>query len=114
MTAVPAVWLLICTTAAGLIKIFDPNPALGFMAQAGKYQAAMAKGELLAPAKSMDQMQHIVFNGYLNAGLTALFLLVVASILVYSIRAIAQARRNPERSDTERPAQPIPADHVPV
>ena len=114
VTAVPATWLLVCTTTAGLIKIFDANPALGFVAQARKYHAAMANGELLAPAKSMDQMQHIVFNGYLNAGLTALFLLVVASILVYSIKAIAKARRNPLRSDTERPPQPFPADHVPV
>ncbi|MFY2764224.1 carbon starvation CstA family protein [Arenimonas sp. MALMAid1274] len=114
VTAVPAVWLLICTTTAGLIKIFDPDPALGFMAQARRYQAAMADGQLLAPAKSMDQMQHIVSNGYLNTGLTALFLMVVASILFYAVTAIAKARRNPQRSDTERPAQPIPADHVPV
>ncbi len=29
VTAVPAVWLLICTTYAGFIKIFDSNPAQG-------------------------------------------------------------------------------------
>ncbi|MDF0732758.1 carbon starvation CstA family protein, partial [Pseudomonas entomophila] len=27
VTLLPAVWLLICTTTAGLIKLFDPNPA---------------------------------------------------------------------------------------
>ena len=110
VTAVPAMWLLICTTAAGLIKIFDPNPAVGFLAQARKYQAAAANGELLAPAKSMDQMQHVVFNGYLNTGLTVLFLVVVAGILFYSIKAIAIARRNPQRTDRETPYVPMPAD----
>ena len=110
VTAVPATWLLICTTAAGLIKIFDPNPAVGFLAQARKYQAAAANGELLAPAKSMDQMQHVVFNGYLNTGLTVLFLVVVAGILFYSIKAIAIARRNPQRTDRETPYVPMPAD----
>ena len=30
-------WGLICTTYAGLIKIFDSNPAIGFVAQAKKY-----------------------------------------------------------------------------
>ncbi len=30
VTMLPAVWLLICTTTAGLIKLFDANPAIGF------------------------------------------------------------------------------------
>src|SRR2546427_1593897 len=42
VTAVPAIWLLICTTYAGFIKIFDSNPAQGFLAQAHKFQAALA------------------------------------------------------------------------
>ncbi len=29
VTMLPAVWLLICTTTAGLIKLFDANPAIG-------------------------------------------------------------------------------------
>ncbi len=30
VTLLPAVWLLICTTTAGFIKLFDANPAIGF------------------------------------------------------------------------------------
>lgn len=103
VTIVPTVWLLICTSAAGLIKIFDDNPAVGFLAQAHKYQAAIAKGEVVAPAKSIEQMQQIMLNSYVNTVLTALFLFVVFSVLVYSVRAIAKARANPERSDRESP-----------
>ncbi|ALN92587.1 carbon starvation CstA family protein [Lysobacter gummosus] len=103
VTILPATWLLICTTAAGLIKIFDGNPSVGFLAQAHKYSAAIAKGEVVAPAKSIDQMQQIMVNSYVNTGLTALFLFVVFSVLVYSIGAIMKARANPQRSDRESP-----------
>jgi carbon starvation protein len=103
VTMVPAAWLLICTTSAGLIKIFDSNPAQGFLAQAHKYQDGIAAGQVLAPAKTADQMQQIVTNAYVNTGLTALFLLVVFAILVYSIRAIVAARSTVARTDREAP-----------
>ncbi|MEN4903565.1 carbon starvation CstA family protein [Luteimonas sp. TWI1416] len=93
VTVVPAVWLLICTTAAGLIKLFDPKPAVGFLAQASHYKAALANGELLGAAKTAGQMQQVVVNAYVNAGLTALFLFVVFSTLFFAIRAIVRARR---------------------
>lgn len=103
VTVVPAIWLLICTTYAGLIKIFDSNPAIGFVAQAKKYQLAIADGQLLGTAKSMAQMQQVVVNSYINAGLTALFLFVVFSVLVYALRAIAKARASNIRTDRETP-----------
>lgn len=103
VTIVPTVWLLICTTTAGFIKIFDSNPAVGFLAQAHKYQDAIAQGTVVAPAKSIAQMQQIMVNSYVNTGLTALFLFVVFSVLVYAIGAILKARANPERSDRESP-----------
>ncbi len=103
VTAVPAIWLLICTTYAGFIKIFDSNPAQGFLAQAHKFQAALASDTITAPAKSVAQMKQIVVNAYVNTGLTALFLLVVGAVLVYSIKTILAARRNPRRSDRETP-----------
>ncbi len=110
VTAVPAVWLLICTSYAGLIKIFDKNPVQGFLAQAAKYRTGLANGELLAPAKSPEQMQQIVTNAYVNTGLTVLFLFVVLSILVFSIRTILVARRNPQRTDREAPYVALTAE----
>ncbi|MBP9646119.1 MAG: carbon starvation protein A, partial [Pseudoxanthomonas sp.] len=95
VTIVPTVWLLVCTTYAGWIKIFDGNPAIGFLAQARKYQGAIADGQLLGTAKSMAQMQQVMVNSYINAGLTALFLLVVLAVLFYAVRTILVARRNP-------------------
>ncbi|TWI00247.1 carbon starvation protein [Luteimonas cucumeris] len=103
VSIVPTVWLLICTTAAGWIKIFDSNPAVGFLAQANKYSAAIEAGELIAPSKDFGQMQQVMINNYVNAGLTALFLFVVFSVLFYAIGAIAKARRSTQRTDRETP-----------
>ena len=103
VTAVPAVWLLLCTTTAGLLKIFDSNPAQGFLAQAHKYQAAIATNTVTAPAQNMGEMHKIVVNAYVNTGLTALFLFVVAAILIYSIKTILAARRSTVRTDRETP-----------
>jgi len=103
VTILPATWLLICTVTAGFIKIFDSNPAVGFLAQAAKYRAGINSGEIVAPAKSIEQMQQIATNSYVNTALTALFLFVVFSVLVYAIGAVRKARANPQRSDRETP-----------
>jgi len=84
VTMVPTVWLLMCTLTAGIQKIFAANPKVGFLAHAAKYQAAYAEGKLLAPAKSMAQMQQVIFNDYLDASLAGFFVIVVLSILVFA------------------------------
>ncbi|WP_122319397.1 carbon starvation CstA family protein, partial [Pseudomonas corrugata] len=108
VTLLPAAWLLICTTTAGLIKLFDANPAIGFLALARKYNDALAAGQILAPAKSIEQMQHVVFNAYTNATLTTLFLFVVLSILFYAIKVGVAAWGTKERTDKEAPFQALP------
>ncbi|WP_426100600.1 MULTISPECIES: carbon starvation CstA family protein [unclassified Pseudomonas] len=108
VTMLPAVWLLICTTTAGFIKLFDANPAIGFLSLAKKYSDALANGQILAPAKSIDQMQHVIWNAYTNATLTALFLFVVFSILFYALKVGIAAWGNKERTDKEAPFQAIP------
>ncbi|GAA0250158.1 MULTISPECIES: carbon starvation CstA family protein [Pseudomonas] len=108
VTMLPAVWLLICTTTAGFIKLFDANPAIGFLSLAKKYSDALAGGQILAPAKSIDQMQHVIWNAYTNATLTALFLFVVFSILFYALKVGVAAWGNKERTDKEAPFQAIP------
>lgn len=108
VTILPASWLLICTVTAGLIKLFDPNPAVGFLALAKKYSTAADAGQILAPAKNVDQMQHVIFNAYTNAGLTILFLFVVFSILFYAVKVGRAAWTRTERTDKEAPYQAMP------
>ncbi|MDI2592098.1 carbon starvation protein A [Pseudomonas sp. N3-W] len=108
VTMLPAVWLLICTVTAGFIKLFDANPAIGFLSLAKKYSDALANGQILAPAKDITQMQHVIFNAYTNATLTALFLFVVFSILFYALKVGIAAWGTKERTDKEAPFQAIP------
>ncbi|MFS0828838.1 carbon starvation CstA family protein [Pseudomonas phoenicis] len=108
VTLLPAVWLLICTTTASLIKLFDANPAVGFLALANKYSTALQAGQVLAPAKDIGQMQHVVYNAYTNAGLTVLFLVVVFSILFFALKVGYRAWNHKERTDKETPFQALP------
>ena len=108
VTLLPAVWLLICTTAASLIKLFDANPAIGFLALAKKYQTALDAGQILAPAKDLGQMQNVIMNAYTNATLSVLFLVVVFSILFYALKVGRAAWIRPERSDKETAFQALP------
>jgi len=91
---VPTAWLLVCTMTAGWQKLFHPDPKIGFIANARKFAEAAARGEILAPAKSLEEMQRVVFNNYLTAGLCALFMTVVVATIVFGLRAALVARRN--------------------
>ncbi|WP_107870941.1 carbon starvation CstA family protein [Pseudoduganella sp. UC29_71] len=109
VTMVPTVWLLLCTLTAGWQKIFDANPKIGFLAHAAKYSAAIADEKVLAPAKSMAQMQQIVFNDYLDASLAGFFMIVVLSVLVFGVRTALIARANAKPTVQESPVQLMPA-----
>ncbi|OMT60985.1 carbon starvation protein A [Burkholderia pseudomallei] len=108
VTMVPTAWLLICTLTAGWQKVFDSNPKVSFLAHAAKLQAAAADGKVLAPAKSLAQMQRIIFNDYVDAALSALFILVVVSIAVYGVVAVVRARRAVQPTSRETPYEPMP------
>ncbi|RTL20629.1 MAG: carbon starvation protein A [Burkholderiales bacterium] len=109
VTAVPAAWLLACTMTAGWLKIFSADPKLGFLAHADKYAAAIADGKVLAPAKTLDAMSRVVFNDRLDAALCALFMGVVLSVGVYSVKAILAARRAGRPTAQETAFAPLPA-----
>jgi len=95
VTMVPAAWLVICTTTAGLQKVLSPDPNVGFVSHALKYGDAIAAGQLLAPAKSLGEMRRIVFNDYVDATLAAVFVLVVVATVVYGLISIRRALGNP-------------------
>ncbi len=109
VTILPTLWLLACTLTAGWQKVFHENPKIGFLAAASKYRAALAEGKLLAPAKTVDQMQQIILNNYIDAGMAMLFLFLVVSILFFAVPACLRALGRKERSDCETPYESMPA-----
>jgi carbon starvation protein len=80
ITCVPLVWLVTVTFTAGWQKIFSPAPAIGFLAQAARLQAAAA-GNPLDPST-----RALIFNARLDAAVCAIFMILVAAILVDSVR----------------------------
>jgi carbon starvation protein len=76
ITCVPLVWLVVVCFAAGWQKIFSPLPAIGFLAQA----------EQLAAGPQSSTIATLIFNAQLDAAVTGVFLLLVALILVDSVR----------------------------
>jgi carbon starvation protein len=76
VTCVPLVWLVVVCFVAGWQKIFSPIPALGFLAQADQ----LAAGVQTATTATL------VFNARVDAAVTAIFLVLVATILIDSIR----------------------------
>ncbi|WP_413725002.1 carbon starvation CstA family protein [Sodalis sp. RH16] len=109
VAGVPMAFLLVCTTSAGLIKIFSADPRVGFLALANKYQAGIDQNQIIGPAKTMVEMNRLVFNNQLNAGLTAVFIFVMISIFLFGIRAAYLAYRLDKRSDREIPYQAQPS-----
>ncbi|MBB4842454.1 carbon starvation protein [Paucibacter oligotrophus] len=108
-TILPATWLLACTLTAGYLKIFSSDPKVGFLAHADKYAQALAEGRLIAPAKTPEAMQRIIFNDRLDAALCVLFMFVVLSVLVYSVKAVLKARAERKPTAQETPYQALPA-----
>lgn len=82
-----------CNLLRRSAKLFHNDPRASFLAHAGKYSDALAKNEVLAPAKDIGEMAQIIFNDKINAGLTILFLSVVVTVAAYGLRTALKARK---------------------
>jgi carbon starvation protein len=88
-TLVPLAWLLAVTMTAGWQKIFSPNLRIGFLAHASDLLAKLEAGAV--PAADVARTRTLVFNDYLDAGITALFLVLVVIVVGESARAWIRA-----------------------
>ncbi|SSY79989.1 carbon starvation CstA family protein [Alysiella crassa] len=104
VTLIPSCAVLFVTCIAGMQKLFHPDAKISFLAHANKYSAALANGEVLKPAKNTDEMARIIFNDYINSGLTVLFMSVVVIVAFYGIRVALKARKVAWATSKEVPA----------
>ncbi|WP_414148678.1 carbon starvation CstA family protein [Erwinia sp. BNK-24-b] len=95
VTILPTAWLFITSMYAGWQKIFHEKPAIGFLAQARKFSLGIENGQIIAPAKSIADMQTIVLSNQINAALCAFFMLVAVTMLVAAFFVIRRALKNP-------------------
>jgi len=76
VTLVPLAWLVAVTFTASWHKIFDPNPRVGFLAQA----------RVLATGPATNSTARLIFNNRLDAAATAILVVMVALVLIESVR----------------------------
>jgi carbon starvation protein len=82
VTLAPLTWLVAATFSASWHKIFDPNPRIGFLAEANQYAAQLP---LLSPAAAHGVAKQI-FNCRLDAAITAGLIVLVAVMVLESAR----------------------------
>jgi carbon starvation protein len=79
VTVIPLIFLMAVTFTAGWIKIFDPNPKMGFVAGAKFYADKIAAGGTPKELKEWGAQQ---FNFNVDVVVTAFFLIAVAVIFL--------------------------------
>ncbi|ESK53853.1 MAG: carbon starvation CstA family protein [Acinetobacter sp.] len=104
VTIIPTIFLFITSMTAGWQKIFHENPKIGFLAQANRFSDAIARGDVLAPAKSVAEMQTIVMSNQINAVLCGFFMIVAIVMIIASIGIIRRALKSPVPTVNEAPA----------
>ena len=95
ITILPMLWLGTVTFTSALMKIFSPLPRIGFLAAAEALEKA---------PKQTEATKTLIFNNYLDAFVCALFLVLVTTILIDSIRQwIGILRGTQPATSTETP-----------
>jgi carbon starvation protein len=111
ITLVPMLWLVIATQTASYQKMFDPNPRIGFLAEAERLRGALDSGQI--PAAAHAATGRLIFNNRLDAGVTAMFAVLVLVIVLDSARewvAILRGRKIPILREAEYVASALAAE----
>jgi carbon starvation protein len=106
ITGIPLAWLVVVTFTAGWQKIFSPLANVGFLAHAGRLGARLESGA--AAASQATEIRRLIFNDRLDAVVCGVFLVLVATILLDSLRVWAGILRG------TRPATLNEAPFVPT
>lgn len=92
---VPAAWLFICTMTAGWQKVFDAK--LSFFVAAGKATS-----------------KQLAVGNYINGILTALFMVVVVTLTLFTIRSALKSLKSDKPTVHETPYEPFPTEPIKV
>lgn len=96
VTAVPLAWDAAVTLTASWQKIFSDDPKVGFFTQRDVYQTGIDNGEVIPPAKTMDDMHTVVTNSTVDGVLSALFAILILVVIADAARVCYRAIRHPE------------------
>ena len=104
VTLLPLGWLLAVTMTAGVMKIFSPAP-LGFLALARGFEAKLAAGGTAAELATWHAQ---LFNNRVDALVTGVFLVLVATVVLANARVWWQLLAGRRPADLrEEPFVPV-------
>ncbi|MFM8332566.1 MAG: carbon starvation CstA family protein [Candidatus Methylumidiphilus sp.] len=113
VTTLPLSWLIVVTSTAALEKLFSSELRVGFLAHASDLSAKLADGKLVAVQAA--QAPQLIFNDYLDAGLTAMFLLVTWVLVLDTLRVnfnICTGRPHPPSTESAHQPSRLVEDWV--
>jgi carbon starvation protein len=96
VTGIPLAWDAAVTLTASWQKIFSGDPKLGFFSQRDRYATALENDEVIAPAKSLQDMETIVTNSTVDGILAALFAILIVIVIADAARIWVRAIRTRE------------------
>jgi carbon starvation protein len=88
VAGLPALLMAINTISAGILKVFHPDPRIGFLAHADSISQKVAMGELPAGIKSFEIAQRVIMNDYTNALLGTLYVALVSLVVLLILKEI--------------------------
>ncbi|MCX5766217.1 MAG: carbon starvation protein A [Gemmatimonadetes bacterium] len=112
-TLIPLAWLVTVTMTAGWLKIFSPDPRLGFLAHARTVADKLAAGGLPAGVKTAADAARVMFNDRLDAAVAGFFMVSVIVILTDSLWgwvAVLRGTRSINNTEVPYTATAITAD----
>ena len=117
VTALPLLWDASVTLTASWMKIFSPDPVLGFFAQRSAAQEALANGELYGAAQSADDVRQIITNSTVDGVLSILFALLIIIIIADAVRVwfgLIRGGKEPELSESPWRESQLDSEGKPV
>lgn len=84
VTAAPMAWLVISTFTAAIMRIFDGDARIGFLAAADAAEKKIAAGGLTG--KVLSDAEATVFNNRFDAAIGLVLIIVVALVVIESLR----------------------------
>jgi Carbon starvation protein, predicted membrane protein len=88
VAGLPALLMAINTISAGILKVFHPDPRIGFLAHADSISQKVAMGELPAGIKSFEIAQRVIMNDYTNAFLGTLYVALVSLVILLTLKEV--------------------------
>jgi carbon starvation protein len=98
ITGIPLAWDATVTLTASWQKVFSSDPKVGFFKQRQIFQDAIDRGEVLPPAKTMDDMRTVVTNSTVDGVLTAVLALLIVVVIADALRVCVRHVRRPALS----------------